>query len=63
MINITSSIQIKGGHVYEGTFNNTYFKLECSEVHGKIVCGNLITEYPNKNDILCMVRQCGYVDI
>jgi hypothetical protein len=63
MMNITTSLQIKGGHIYEGTFNNTYFRLECREVYGKLVCATLITDYKNKEELLCMARQIGLADI
>jgi hypothetical protein len=63
MIDITSSQEHKGFHVYEGTFKNTYFKLTCKKFYDKLICDELVTEYGNKEELICMLRQCGIVDI
>ena len=64
MIDITMSRDFKTGHTYEGLFNGAKFRLECKYREDKLICCNLVTEISiDRADLVCMLRQCGYVDI
>ncbi len=66
MIKIINSISGSFGQIYEGLFNDTYFKVNCVVYND---CGDsyieslkdIITEYPNKADIKNELIKMGLI--